>query len=88
MTLLDGKVAVITGAGTGLGRCYARLLAREGASIVVNDFAAEPANAVVREICAAGGKAVTAVADVGTIGSGETILKAAVEAFGDRKSVV
>jgi NAD(P)-dependent dehydrogenase (short-subunit alcohol dehydrogenase family) len=82
MTLLDGKVAVITGAGTGLGRAYARLLAREGASIVVNDYAAEPANAVVREICAAGGKAVAAVADVGAIRSGETILKAALEAFG------
>jgi NAD(P)-dependent dehydrogenase (short-subunit alcohol dehydrogenase family) len=82
MTLLGGRVAVITGAGTGLGRAYARLLAREGASIVVNDYSAEPANAVVREICAAGGKAVAAVADVGTIGSGETILKAALEAFG------
>ncbi len=82
MTLLDRKVAVITGAGTGLGRAYARLLAREGASIVVNDYAAEPADAVVREICAAGGKAVAAVADVGDISSGGTILKAALEAFG------
>src|SRR5258708_6886873 len=82
MTLLDGKVAVITGAGTGLGRAYAHLLAREGASIVVNDYAAEPANAVVREICTAGGKAVAALADVGVIGSGEKILKAAEEAFG------
>ena len=82
MTLLDGKVAVITGAGTGLGRAYARLLAREGASIVVNDYAADPANAVVREICTAGGKAVAVVADVGNIGSGETILEAALEAFG------
>jgi NAD(P)-dependent dehydrogenase (short-subunit alcohol dehydrogenase family) len=82
MTLLDGKVAVITGAGTGLGRAYARLLAREGASIVVNDYAAEPADAVVREIYAAGGKAVAAVADVGDISSGGTILKGALEAFG------
>jgi NAD(P)-dependent dehydrogenase (short-subunit alcohol dehydrogenase family) len=82
MTLLDGKVAVITGAGAGLGRAYAHLLAREGASIVVNDYSAEPANAVVREICAAGGQAVAAVADVGTVSSGETILKAALEAFG------
>jgi NAD(P)-dependent dehydrogenase (short-subunit alcohol dehydrogenase family) len=82
MALLDGKVAVITGAGTGLGRAYAHLLAREGASIVVNDYASEPANAVVREIRAAGGKAVAVVADVGTIGSGEAILKAALEAFG------
>jgi len=82
MALLDGKVAVITGAGTGLGRSYARLLAREGASIVINDYSAEPANAVVQEICAAGGKAVAAVADVGAISSGETILKVALDAFG------
>jgi NAD(P)-dependent dehydrogenase (short-subunit alcohol dehydrogenase family) len=82
MTLMAGKVAVITGAGTGLGRAYARLLAREGASIVVNDYVAEPADAVVQEIRGAGGKAVAAVADVGAISSGGTILKAALEAFG------
>jgi NAD(P)-dependent dehydrogenase (short-subunit alcohol dehydrogenase family) len=82
MALLDGKVAVITGAGTGLGRAYAQLLAREGAAVVVNDYAAEPASAVVREICAAGGRAVATVADVGTFGSGETILEGALEAFG------
>jgi NAD(P)-dependent dehydrogenase (short-subunit alcohol dehydrogenase family) len=81
MALLDGKVAVITGAATGLGRSYAHLLAREGASIVINDYAAEPANAVVAEIRAAGGKAVAIVADVGISGSGEVILNAALDAF-------
>ena len=81
MTLLDGRVAVITGAGTGLGRSYGHLLAREGASIVINDYAAEPANTVVAEIRAAGGKAVAVVADVGTSGSGEVILDAALDAF-------
>jgi NAD(P)-dependent dehydrogenase (short-subunit alcohol dehydrogenase family) len=81
MTLLAGKVAVITGAGSGLGRSYAHLLAREGAAIVVNDFAAEPANNVVREIREAGGRAIAAVADVGTPSSGEAILSAALDAF-------
>ena len=81
MTLLNGRVAVITGAGTGLGRSYALLLAREGASIVVNDYAAEPANAVVAEIRAAGGRAVAVVADVGASGSGELILNEALFAF-------
>jgi NAD(P)-dependent dehydrogenase (short-subunit alcohol dehydrogenase family) len=81
MTLLDGRVAVITGAGTGLGRSYAHLLAREGAAIVVNDYAAEPANTVAAEIRAAGGKAVPVVADVGASGSGEVILNAALDAF-------
>jgi NAD(P)-dependent dehydrogenase (short-subunit alcohol dehydrogenase family) len=81
MTLLAGKVAVITGAGSGLGRSYAHLLAREGAAIVVNDFAAEPANNVAREIREAGGRAIAAVADVGTPSSGEAILSAALDAF-------
>jgi NAD(P)-dependent dehydrogenase (short-subunit alcohol dehydrogenase family) len=81
MTLLDGRVAVITGAGTGLGRSYAHLLAREGASIVVNDYAAEPANTVAAEIRAAGGKAVAVVADVGAVSSGAMILDAALDAF-------
>jgi NAD(P)-dependent dehydrogenase (short-subunit alcohol dehydrogenase family) len=81
MTLLDGRVAVITGAGTGLGRSYAHLLAREGASIVVNDYAAEPANTVAAEIRAAGGKAVAVVADVGAVSSGAVILDAALDAF-------
>jgi NAD(P)-dependent dehydrogenase (short-subunit alcohol dehydrogenase family) len=82
MNLLDGKVAVITGAGTGLGRSYARLLAREGAAVVVNDYAQAVAAAAVAEIRDAGGRAVAAVADVGSVGSGEEILKTALEAFG------
>jgi NAD(P)-dependent dehydrogenase (short-subunit alcohol dehydrogenase family) len=82
MSLLDGKVAVITGAGSGLGRSYARLLARQGAAVVVNDFAAAPASSVVEEIRAQGGKAVAAVGDVGGLGCGEEILKVALQAFG------
>src|SRR5439155_23776641 len=50
MGLLEGKVAIITGAGGGLGSSYARLLAREGAAIVVNDFSGEQAEKVVAQI--------------------------------------
>ena len=82
MTLLDGKVAVITGAGTGLGRSYARLLARHGAAVVVNDYAQAAAEAAVEEISDAGGRAAAAVADVGSVGAGEAILKASLDAFG------
>jgi NAD(P)-dependent dehydrogenase (short-subunit alcohol dehydrogenase family) len=81
MGLLDAKVAIITGAGGGLGRSYARLLASEGAAVVVNDFNADMAGQVVAEINAAGGRAVAAVADVGTPAAGVAILEAALGAF-------
>ena len=64
MGLLDGKVAIVTGAGGGIGRAHARLLAREGAKVVVNDVGgardgsgvdASPARQVADEITAAGG---------------------------------
>jgi len=82
MALLDGKVVVITGAGTGLGRSYALLLAKHGAALVVNDYAEAPAADVVAEIQSHGGRAVAAIADVGSSSSGASILKTAVEAFG------
>jgi len=82
MGLLDNKVAIITGAGGGLGRSYARLLSREGAAIVVNDYSAEAAAKVVDEIVAAGGRAVASVADVASVASGEAILNAALAAYG------
>ena len=89
MGLLDGKVAVITGAGAGLGRAYAMLLAQEGAAIVVNDFAGvgadgmTPAQRAVAEIRSAGGRAVASHWDVGTVAGGEAILKDALDAFGE-----
>lgn len=80
--LLDGKVAVITGAGNGLGRAYAIQLANEGAAVVVNDYLAASADDVVREIHAIGGKAVAVTADVGKLESGQQILAVALAAFG------
>jgi NAD(P)-dependent dehydrogenase (short-subunit alcohol dehydrogenase family) len=82
MGLLADKTAIITGAGGGLGRSYARLLAREGAAIVVNDVGTEAAQNVVDEIVAAGGRAVACVRDVGELAAGDTLLRTAVEAFG------
>jgi NAD(P)-dependent dehydrogenase (short-subunit alcohol dehydrogenase family) len=73
MGSLDGKVAIVTGAGQGLGRIEALALAEQGASVVVNDLGTnadgtgsseEPARGVVKEIEAAGGKATTAFGDV------------------------
>ncbi len=82
MGLLEGKVAVITGAGGGLGRAYSLLLAREGAAIVVNDMNADAAGKVVAEIAAANGRAVACIGDVASVASGEAILQSALAAFG------
>ena len=91
MGLLDGKVAIITGAGNGLGEAYAKLFAAEGASVVVNDLGGardgtgadkSAAQKVVDAIVAAGGKAVANGDDVSTIQGGENILKTALDNFG------
>jgi NAD(P)-dependent dehydrogenase (short-subunit alcohol dehydrogenase family) len=92
MGLLDGKVAIITGAGGGLGRSYALLLAKEGAAILVNDFGAskdgtgpgtsQAALRVAEEIVAAGGRAAANGSDVGTAEGGRQILDDALAAFG------
>jgi NAD(P)-dependent dehydrogenase (short-subunit alcohol dehydrogenase family) len=82
MALLDDKVAVVTGAGAGIGRAYVRALAREGAAVVVNDFSREAAEDAVAEIVANGGRAVANVADVGSIDGGASLLASALEAFG------
>jgi NAD(P)-dependent dehydrogenase (short-subunit alcohol dehydrogenase family) len=87
----DNRVAVITGAGRGLGRAYALLLASRGASVVVNDpgvslqgngLDAGPAQAVTREIGTAGGKAVACTASVATPEGGSAIIGAAMDRYG------
>jgi NAD(P)-dependent dehydrogenase (short-subunit alcohol dehydrogenase family) len=91
MALLEGKVAIITGAGNGIGRAHALLFAKEGASIVVNDVGgardgtgsdASAADLVVKEIVAAGGKAVASHETVATIEGANAIVKRAVDTFG------
>ncbi len=91
MGLLEGKVAVITGAGGGLGREHALLLASEGAAIVVNDLGGDRAGGgkgssmadrVVDEIKAAGGEAAACYDSVATVEGGLGICKAALDAFG------
>jgi len=88
----EGRVAIITGAGGGLGRVYALELARRGASIVVNDLggardgsglgSTTPAQKVVEEIETLGGKAVANYDNVATPEGGENIVKTAMTAFG------
>lgn len=87
----DGRVAVITGAGGGLGKTYALDLARRGAKVVVNDLGGQPdgtgkstsmADKTVDEIKAAGGAAVANYDSVSTPEGGEGIIKAAVDNFG------
>lgn len=87
----DGKVAIITGAGGGLGRSHALELARRGARIVVNDLGGSvsgdggsegPAHDVVREIEALGGEAVANGDSVATPEGGEAIVQSALDAFG------
>jgi NAD(P)-dependent dehydrogenase (short-subunit alcohol dehydrogenase family) len=88
---LDGRVAVVTGAGRGIGAGIARLLAAEGAAVVVNDLGVEldgsgadtgPAARVADEITAAGGTAVSDGGDVSDPEVGERLVRTAVEKFG------
>ena len=87
----EGRVAVVTGAGRGIGRAYALLLASRGASVVVNDLGgsmdgvgedAGVASGVATEIVAAGGAAIADASDVSTAEGGRSLIDAAVERFG------
>src|SRR5262252_6510264 len=91
MGLLDGKVAIITGAGGGIGRSEALLFAREGAKVVVNDLGGARdgtgsseamASKVVAEITAAGGTAVPSFDDVATTAGASKIIETATRTYG------
>lgn len=92
MGALDGRVAIITGAGRGIGREHALLFAQEGAKVVVNDLGgtndgtgqdSTPAQQVVDEIAAMGGQAVANYDNVADWEGAQHMVNAAVEAFGD-----
>jgi NAD(P)-dependent dehydrogenase (short-subunit alcohol dehydrogenase family) len=89
--LCEGRVCIVTGAGRGIGREYALLLAHEGAKVVVNDFGGArdgtgadvgPAQEVVNEIKAAGGEAVAHVGDVSSLADAGAMVKLAIDTFG------
>jgi NAD(P)-dependent dehydrogenase (short-subunit alcohol dehydrogenase family) len=93
----EGRVCVVTGAGRGIGREYALLLAAEGAKVVVNDVGgnregtgadAGPAQAVVDEISAAGGTAVANTDDISTWDGGRAVVEQAIATFGGLDVVV
>ena len=84
----NGQVVIVTGAGQGLGREYTLELARRGALVVVNDIAGSAAEAVVREIASAGGKAVASHDTVATPEGGKAIVDQARERFGTVDAVI
>jgi NAD(P)-dependent dehydrogenase (short-subunit alcohol dehydrogenase family) len=91
MGLFDGKVAIVTGAGRGIGRAHALMLASEGAAVVVNDLGGDiigegadisPAQQVVDEITAAGGRAIVNGASVSSWKGAEEMIQQAVDTYG------
>ena len=93
---LDGKVAIVTGAGRGIGAGVAKQLAAEGAKVIVNDIGAAldgegtsstPAEQVVEEIKAAGGDATPNYTDISTMEGGESIVKSALDNY-DKLDIV
>lgn len=79
---LDGKVAIVTGAGRGIGRAAAQALAKAGAAVVVNDIDADVAGQVVEEISAAGGRAASEIVPIGSVEAAQACVARAVGSFG------
>lgn len=79
---LEGRVAIVTGAGGGLGRCHALALAARGAKVVVNDLGAEASEAVAEEIRTAGGEAIAVACSVTDYAAVEAMVKQAMDSWG------
>ncbi len=88
MGILDKRVAIITGAGGGLGAAHARVLASEGCAVIVNDINQEAAQVVVDEITAAGGKAAVNTSDITNYEDSGSAVKQAIDTFGGLHIVV
>jgi len=93
MGLLDGKTAIVTGAGRGVGAAHARALSREGANVVINDIGQsddgeQTAELVARELREAGGQAVAHTGDISTMVGGRSLLDCALDSFGSANILV
>ena len=88
MSKLNGKAAIVSGSGRGIGRSIALKLASEGARVVVNDLDAAPAEQTVAEINKAGGRAVACVGSVTADGFAERFVKTAIDSFGGLDIVI
>ena len=85
---LEGKVALVSGSGRGIGREIALKLAAEGARVVINDLDADPARQTVADIAAVGGQAVACAGSVTEAGFAERFVGAALEAYGGLDIIV
>jgi len=85
---LNGRSALVSGSGRGIGRAIALKLASEGASVVINDIDEEPASSIVKEIEDAGGRAVSCVGDVTKSDFADRFVNTAVDAFGGLDIIV
>lgn len=88
MSKLQGKVAIVSGSGRGIGRSIAMKLASEGARVVINDLDPAPAEQTLKDIQAAGGHAMMCIGNVTADGFAETFVKAAIEGFGGLDIIV
>ena len=83
MGICDQRVVIVTGAGGGLGAAHARVLAAEGAAVLVNDINVDAAQSVVDEITAAGGMAVVNESDITSYASSGEAVAQAIDTFGN-----